>query len=469
MVHRVLAIAIMVVGGGGLLTGISLDHGIDDQGPWAAPPAAVATPPKVSVTLQPAAGAAPISPIAPVSARADDGTFRAVALTAEDGTPVPGELSPDRTSWTASGPLSYGTRYTWSGIAVDADGKTVPVSGALSTVSPDQTVRATLNLRDGRTVGIAAPIILQFDGHVTDRAAVERALTVRSSIPTEGSWGWLPDEAGGSRVVWRPAEYWQPNTQVRVEAELFGVDYGDGAYGAGNLTLDFAVGRAQVTEADVTSHQLVVLRDGVEVARYDASYGLDSDPNRNTRSGIHVITEKFTNKRMTSQRYGYDVVEKWAVRMSNNGEFIHANPATVGVQGSRNVSHGCVNLSLADAKAYYDMSIYGDPVEVTGSKVPLSAKDGDIWVWTLDWPSWHALSALDDPAGTTTTLPLTDPAMPSASAAAPSAAPSSVAPSAAPPVAPSTPVAPWEAPPAPSAAPWETPPSSAPDGAALGD
>jgi lipoprotein-anchoring transpeptidase ErfK/SrfK len=131
------------------------------------------------------------------------------------------------------------------------------------------------------------------------------------------------------------------------------------------------------------------------VANYPASYGLDSDPNRNTRSGIHVVTEKFTDKRMVSQQYGYDVVEKWAVRMSNNGEFIHANPATVGVQGSTNVSHGCVNLSTEDAKAYYDMAMYGDPVEVTGSGVNLSSKDGDVWDWTIPWPEWKRLSALD--------------------------------------------------------------------------
>jgi L,D-transpeptidase catalytic domain len=87
-------------------------------------------------------------------------------------------------------------------------------------------------------------------------------------------------------------------------------------------------------------------------------------------------------------------MEKWAVRMSNNGEFIHANPATTGVQGSSNVSHGCVNLSTKDAKAYYDSAMYGDPVEVTGSGVKLSARDGDIWVWTLDWSAWQRLSAL---------------------------------------------------------------------------
>ncbi|MBV9920895.1 MAG: L,D-transpeptidase, partial [Pseudonocardia sp.] len=125
-----------------------------------------------------------------------------------------------------------------------------------------------------------------------------------------------------------------------------------------------------------------------------ASYGLGSDPERNTRSGIHVVSEKFTDKRMVSQRYGYNTVEKWAVRISNNGEFIHANPASSAAQGSANVTHGCVNLSIDSAKSYYDIAQYGDPVEVTGTPVKLAARDGDIWDWTLSWDQWQKLSAL---------------------------------------------------------------------------
>jgi lipoprotein-anchoring transpeptidase ErfK/SrfK len=386
-----LVIAIVLVGGGSLATGLT-EEDDDHHSPLAS--AFGPKPPRVSLSFQPAPGSPPVTPTTPVSVTAEGGVLREVALTARGGAPVAGTLSADRRTWTASEPLAYGTDYTFSGTAEDADQRSVPVSGTVSTVRPGSLVRAGLNIGDGRTVGIAAPIQLQFDAHVVDRAAVERALSVHTSVPTEGSWGWLPDEAGGSRVHWRPRQYWQPGTQVTVSAKLFGVNYGGAAYGAADLSTTFSVGRAQITKADVHSHRLVVIRDGVRIASYPASYGLDSDPNRNTRSGIHVITEKFTDKRMRSVQYGYDVMEKWAVRMSNNGEFIHANPATVGVQGSSNVSHGCVNLSTRDAKQYYDMAIYGDPVEVTGSGVQLSARDGDIWLWTLDWAQWQRLSAL---------------------------------------------------------------------------
>ena len=217
---------------------------------------------------------------------------------------------------------------------------------------------------------------------------------METSVPVEGAWGWLPDEGGGSRVDWRPKVYWPAHTKVTVTAKLGGVPYGGDTVGAADFSSTFSIGDAQVVKADVNSFRMVVLRNGEKVLDVPASYGLGSDPERNTRSGVHVVSEKFTDKRMVSERYGYDLVEKWAVRISNNGEFIHANPASTAAQGSANVTHGCVNLSSDNAKAYYDMAQYGDPVEVTGTPVPLAARDGDIWDWTLSWEQWKKLSAL---------------------------------------------------------------------------
>ncbi len=354
----------------------------------------VLTPAPARVVLQPADDTAEVNPAAPASVAVTNGVLDEVTLTGPDGRRVSGALAADRHSWTTTEPLGYAKTYRWSGSASGYDGAAVPVAGELTTIAPATKVRGVLNIGDNRVVGVAAPVEIQFHGRVADKAAVQRALTVTTSVPTEGAWGWLPDSGTGSRVHWRPTQYWQPGTQVSVAAKLYGVHYGDGAYGVTDLSTTFTIGRAQVVKADVRSFQMVVIRDGVPVASYPASYGLDADPDRNTRSGVHVVTERITDKRMTSVRYQYDVVVQWAVRISNNGEFIHANPATTGVQGSSNVSHGCVNLSPANAKAYYDSVLYGDPVEVTGSGVPLSAADGDIYDWTFTWEQWQQLSAL---------------------------------------------------------------------------
>lgn len=347
--------------------------------------------PAAVLTSTPADGATDVGPGEPATLTVADGTLGEVALTGPDG-PVAGEG--DGTTWRTTEDLAYGTTYTWSGSATGADGAVLPVGGSFRTVEPGDVVRGVLNIGDDRTVGVAAPIQIQFDAHVEDRAAVERALSVRTSVPVEGAWGWLPDENGGSRVHWRPREYWPAGTEVTVTADLFGVPYGGGAYGRADVTSTFSIGRSQIVRADVTSHRMVVVRDGVQVADYPASYGLTGDPDRTTRSGVHVVTELHPQKRMTSDRYGYDLVVDWAVRISNNGEFIHANPASAAAQGSSNVTHGCINLSTADARAYFDTALYGDPVEVTGSDVPLAERDGDVWDWTLSWEQWQALSAL---------------------------------------------------------------------------
>lgn len=268
------------------------------------------------------------------------------------------------------------------------------VTTAVAAGGSDHPVRAVLNIGPDRTVGIAAPIVITFDAPVTDRAAVERKLSVQTSVPVEGSWAWLPAAPGTDRVHWRPRAYWPTGTEVTVSALLGGHDYGEGRTGITDIVSTFTIGRAQVVHADVENHRFVVERDGVVVADYPASYGLATDPHRVTRSGIHVVTEKHEQRRMISERYGYDLVVDWAVRISDNGEFVHASEATRDSQGRENITHGCINLAPEHAKEYYDSAMFGDPVEVTGSDTALSEADGDIFDWTLSYEYWRTLSAL---------------------------------------------------------------------------
>jgi lipoprotein-anchoring transpeptidase ErfK/SrfK len=376
-----LVVAVLLAG----CTGSGLSAGPSDHAPR----------PQAQVSTLPGDTAADINPTQPVSVRVTGGVLHQVALTNPAGKVVVGTLSADRRSWTSTEPLSYGRTYTWSGTAAGPDAILVPVTGSFTTVKPRQLVHATLNIGDGDTVGIAAPIILQFDHHVTNKAAVERALRVQTSVPTAGSWAWLPDASGGSRAHYRTQNYWQPGTHVNIAAKLYGVAYGDGSYGEEDLTTSFTIGRAQIVKADVNSHRLIVIRDGQEVMNFPASYGLAADPQRHTTNGIHVVMSKSQKVLMSNPKYGYvNLPMHWAVRVSNYGEFIHANPASTGAQGSANVTHGCVNLSTANAKQYFDTAIFGDPVEVTNSPTQLSAAHGDIYDWTVPWNSWQAMSAL---------------------------------------------------------------------------
>jgi lipoprotein-anchoring transpeptidase ErfK/SrfK len=359
-------------------------------------PGPAAPPVPVVLSTSPRPGP-PVSPRDPATAEVTTGRLEGVILTGDDG-PVPGRLSPDGRTWTSSGPLEFGTTYRWSGSWVVADDDRRPLAAdAFTTVDPADTLDATMNIRDGGEVGVGAPIVLRFPGNLSAaaKAAVERTLRVQTSRPVEGAWAWLPDTAEGSRVHYRPKTYWPAHTQVRVHGALRGTDLGDGTWATEDVDRTFTVGRSQIVKADTRSHRIVVVRDGKEVARYDASYGMESDPNRVTRSGTHVVMGKSEKVLMTNEAYGYvDEPQYWAVRISNNGEFIHANPSSSYAQGNRNVSHGCVNLSTADGRAFFAMATFGDPVEVTGSSQPLTERDGDFYDWTIPWAEWTALSAL---------------------------------------------------------------------------
>jgi lipoprotein-anchoring transpeptidase ErfK/SrfK len=372
--------------------------------------------PAPHLKFEPTDAAADVVPTAPVSVQVGDGWFQKVALTNSSGKVVAGAFNQDRTVYTITEPLGYDGTYTWSGSAVGHDGKATPITGKFTTVSPTKKIGGGFQLADGQTVGVAAPIIIQFDAPISDKASVEKALTVTTTPPVEGSWAWLPDEAQGARVHWRPREYYPAGTTVNVDAKLYGLAFGDGAYGKQDFSLNFDIGRRQVVKAAVSSHRIQVVRDEGVIMDFPCSYG-EADKARNvTRNGIHVVTEKYSDFYMSNPAAGYsNAHERWAVRISNNGEFIHANPASSGAQGNTNVTNGCINLSTSDAQEYYGTAIYGDPVEVTGSSIQLSYSDGDIWDWAVDWDTWVAMSALPPPTAhpPASQIPVTAPVTPS--------------------------------------------------------
>jgi lipoprotein-anchoring transpeptidase ErfK/SrfK len=374
---------------------------------------AAGPPPKPSVTFQPGDATKDVVPTAQISAEVRDGWFQRVTLTNADGKVVGGALSQDRTAYSVTEPLGYGAVYTWAGSAVGRDGTAVPVDGRFTTVKPTATVSGQFQLADGQTVGIAVPIILQFSAPITNKAAVERALIVTTDPPTEGSWAWLPDEAKGARAHWRTREYYQPGTTVRVDAKLYGVNFGDDAYGADDLSLQIAIGRRQIVKADAQSHRIQVATDDGVIMDFPCSYGEADKPRNITRSGTHVVSEKYSDFYMTNPAAGYaNVHERYAVRISNNGEFIHCNPQSIGAQGNTNVTNGCINLNLENAIEYFNSAIYGDPVEVTGTSIQLSYSDGDIWDWAVDWDTWKAMSAIT-PVPSQMGIPTSAPATPS--------------------------------------------------------
>lgn len=307
----------------------------------------------------------------------------------------------DAAAWVSTYDLTGDSTYDLTATATSADGQehdfTATVTTNTSSDASPMSVRTTLS--DDQTVGVGAPIIFSFGSTVAKqyRDDVEHRLSVKvtdkdgKKRKVEGSWAWLPDDPQ-SRLHFRPKDFWPAHSKVSVDAPLKNVPTTDKTVGQNDLTLDFEIGRKQVVKADAKSHRMTVTRDGKQTMNFPASLGAPKSPSYN---GTHVVMSKSADYTMKSQKWDYETDVKWAVRIHNNGEFIHAAPWSTGVQGSANVSHGCINLSTARAKQYYDTAIFGDPVEITGSDVNLSTEDSDISDWVYDWSDWKKMSALD--------------------------------------------------------------------------
>ncbi len=352
------------------------------------------------IIASPKFGSTDIAPTAGITITTFNATITDLTVTGSDGRVVAGTIDSGGATWTLTDRLRFDTTYTFAGTATDTSGNAAPIDGTLTTVNPSSTMGITFIINDGDTFGVAQPIVIQFNGVVENRAAAEKALSVTTDKgDIIGAWGWLQDEniiAGRglqSQVHWRPKEFWPANTKVNVKAELYGVDLGNGNWGGADVTRDFSIGRSLITTADINSFRLKVAQDGVEIRDYPVSYGR-GDGDRATRSGIHVVQGKHPKFSMCNAAFNYCGVEvTWAVRINNNGEFIHENDSTIPYQGIANVSHGCVNMSTANAKDFYDLSILGDPVLVTNTGQDMSAADY-IYDWIYSWDSWRGLSAL---------------------------------------------------------------------------
>ncbi len=133
---------------------------------------------------------------------------------------------------------------------------------------------------------------------------------------------------------------------------------------------------------------MTVYRDGKVFAQWPISSGRPGD---DTPNGAYLTIEKGNPVDMKGP--GYDIEVPWSVRFTWSGDYLHDAFWSVGEQGFTNVSHGCVNMSPADAEIFYNMASPGDPVTITGS--PRAGVFDNGWtMWFLPWKRWLRGSAL---------------------------------------------------------------------------
>jgi lipoprotein-anchoring transpeptidase ErfK/SrfK len=338
-------------------------------------------------------GAVGVPVDSPVTVTAGDGVLGPVTMVNEEGNPVAGKLSRDGLTWATNEPLGYNKQYTLNAEAQGLGG-VARNRMTFQTQSPENLTMPYVMPNDGEVVGIGQPIAVRFDEDIPNRLAAQRAITVRTNPPVAGAFYWLNNR----EVRWRPAEYWKPGTTVEVAVNTYGVDLGDGLFGQEDITTRFTIGDVVIATADDNTKTLTVRRNGEVVRTMPLSMGKDSTP---TDNGAYIIGDRYSHLIMDSSTYGvpvnspdgYRLEVDWATQMSYSGIYVHSAPWSVGSQGRTNVSHGCLNVSPANAIWFYDNTKRGDIVEVVNTLGPtLSGTDG-LGDWNIPWEQWRAGNA----------------------------------------------------------------------------
>ncbi|HEX9832188.1 MAG TPA: L,D-transpeptidase [Mycobacterium sp.] len=224
-------------------------------------------------------------------------------------------------------------------------------------------VPPSFNPTNGSIAGAAKPIYINFQRPIANRQMAQDAVHISSVPPVPGRFYWTSD----TQLRWRPQDFWPAGTVVNIDA-------------AGTKS-SFTVPEQLVATIDNSTHEMQIMRNGELEKTFPVSMGKKG---YETKNGTYYVLEKFTDIVMDSSTYGvpvdsaegYKLKVKDAVRIDNSGIFVHGAPWSVGAQGNSNVSHGCINLSPADAKWFRENFGSGDPVVIKNSTGLYNKPDG---------------------------------------------------------------------------------------------
>jgi lipoprotein-anchoring transpeptidase ErfK/SrfK len=353
--------------------------------------------PAVALTITPAPRAKNLPVSAEIGTRVTGGTVSDVTVKDSGGKKVTGGPRADGSAWVPRTPLKYGKTYTATVTASGADGQTVTKTTTFTTMTePRRRTGTGLYLFDGRTYGVAMPVVVEFHPGIPkkDRAGVQKRLFVTSSPAQPGTWSWVPN---GSQAYYRPPTYWKPGTKLTVRVAVGGHPTSGGRYGDTDRSATATIGRAFEMKVDNRTKKLIVYRDGKVIRTMPVSLGKKSTP---SSSGTMVVMEK--KEATVFDTYaelgndGYRTPIAFAQRITWSGQYIHSAPWSTDAQGHRNVSHGCVNVSPSNATWLFAQTKVGDPITVRGTERKLEVGDG--WTaWNLSWADFVKGSALPLP------------------------------------------------------------------------
>jgi lipoprotein-anchoring transpeptidase ErfK/SrfK len=224
----------------------------------------------------------------------------------------------------------------------------------------------------GSTVGVAQPIIINFQRPIADAGMAQDAIHISSTPPVSGKFYWMTP----TQLRWRPLSFWPAHTAVHIDA-------------AGTMS-DFTTGDQLIATADDATHQLTVTRNGTVEKTIPMSMGMAAGGHQ-TPNGTYYVLDKKATVVMDSSTYGVPVNSTWgykvnvedAVRFDNSGDYVHSAPWSVDDQGKRDVSHGCINISPSNAKWFFSNFGAGDPIVVKNSTGGTYSKNDGSNDWQI--------------------------------------------------------------------------------------
>ena len=315
-------------------------------------------------------------------------------MTGPDG-PLKGTVSADASTWTSEvDTLEYGASYQVTAGAVDRVGTPATITDSIQTLQPARFLTVASVAPTGN-VGVGIPMKLVLSRSVNGEKArerVEQRLVVKANGKTidNGAWRW----DNGTQLRFRPPHYWPGNSTITLDANLKGLKVTKKVWGQTDTVNKWTTGPAMISYVNLQTHQMKVTKDGKTIRTIPIAAG---KPGFDTRSGIKVILQKLPSHRMDAASGGtpqdspeyYNLVVKYAMRVTWSGEFLHAAPWSDRYQGNTNTSHGCTGMSMANAQWMYDQSEIGDVVEFTGSNRQMTMDNG-IGDWNVPLARWAA-------------------------------------------------------------------------------
>jgi lipoprotein-anchoring transpeptidase ErfK/SrfK len=294
-------------------------------------------------------------------------------------------------TWKATAPMPWAT--TFRMVATARGGRPAKtVSRVVRWTTPEQplpagTIGISISPSPGEQVGMGATWVVQFSRPIptADQPLVLQRLSAGESLSDPVGWHWW----SATEVDGRPEQFWPLNEQATLSVNLDGLAIDGERLVNSSESSSFTVINQHIARISATTHEMQVY-NGTQLVRTEpVSLGQPGFP---TISGTLVVLSKTPVVFMNSATIGYpglyaqNVYDDVAI--STDGYYIHSANWDIYDHGRYNVSYGCVEQNPNDAAWFYNWSVPGDVVVITGTTLQASEADGE-GDWNIPWSEFQ--------------------------------------------------------------------------------